>query len=124
MTMSSQQLENLIAKFPRESEAIARLNEFIVAEEQLPMNLHVFTINRLIDKIMPESLLAFSEILSLLEKEGVLRKIFRIESPTTKAGINDYSSFFDIPDVIHDPNIDQDIKVKTDDVKLLYSVVK
>jgi hypothetical protein len=73
---------------------------------------------------MPKSLLAFSEILSLLEKEGILRKIFRIESPTTKAGIDDYSSFLDIPDIVHDPNIDQDIQVKTDNVKLLYSVIK
>ena len=124
MTMSSKQLESLIKKYPLESEAITRLSAFIEAEEQFPTDTHVFPINRLISKIMPKSALAFSEILAYLESEGILKKIFRIESPTTKAGIQDFPTIIDIPKAIHDPNVDRLIEISADDVKLLYSVIK
>ncbi|MCG8036148.1 MAG: hypothetical protein JAZ19_03850 [Candidatus Thiodiazotropha taylori] len=120
--MSSQQLESLIHRYPQERESITRLFDLIEAEKKLITRHRVFTINRLIDKIMPRSILALSEILSVLEQQGILKKILRVESPTTKAGIKDFSSYMDIPNIIHDPYSDTELNIKSDDVKLLYSV--
>jgi hypothetical protein len=122
--MSLKQLENLIHRYPHERDSIIRLFDIIEAEEKLISKPHIFTINRIFEKTRPTSTLQFAEILSFLEQQGILQKILRVESPTTKAGIKDFSTYLDIPHVIHDPYSDTDINIKSDNVVLLYSVVK
>ncbi len=122
MNTSSQRLESLIDRFPQERDSIERLRTLIEAELNSDGTSHVFSIRRLIDKIMPSSNFAFSEILTVLEEGGVLEKILRVESPFTKMGISDFHSLLDIPPVIHDPSQDIDLEVLSENVKLLYRV--
>lgn len=124
MSMSSKQLENLIHRYPHERDSLFRLFDIIEAEEKHISKTHVFTINRILEKTKPTSTLQFAEILAFLEQEGILQKIFRVESPTTKVGIKDFSTYLDIPHVIHDPYSDTDISIESDNVVLLYSVIK
>lgn len=119
--MSTINLKVLIDKFPEDRETIQKLLN-IFAEESERAQQKEFSINRLFDRVSPRSVLALAQILNYLENDGALQKIIRVESPNY-GGIADFSSLFDVPEVIHDWRRDVEMFVTPDDINIFYKVI-
>jgi hypothetical protein len=61
--------------------------------------------------VKPPSPDVLALVLDELEKNGVVTRVFRVESPTTHGGIRDFNSIDEIPPIIHDWTTDEDIEV-------------
>lgn len=119
--MSTINLKVLIDKFPEDRETIQKLLN-IFAEESERAQQKEFSVNRLFDRVSPRSVLALAQILNYLENDGALQKIIRVESPNY-GGIADFSSLFDVPEVIHDWRRDVEMFVTPDDINIFYKVI-
>lgn len=120
--MSSKSFENLTSKIPKEEGAsLHRLEEYICALKSSNQDI-VLTINRLYDILSPSSHSALVLILQSLMNAGVLKQVIRVVSPKTGAGIGEFSSLTEIPNVIHDLTVDEDIEVHENDIKILYKM--
>lgn len=77
----------------------------------------------LVAKVNPTSVSSLSVILAELTKAGLLRRIIRVESPTMRGGIKDFSSLEEVPPTISDWRGDeQEIEVTPDRLRVYYSV--
>jgi len=122
MNISEAELEALIAKYPSEEASIDRLRSFIASERSADdVADHVFTLERLVRIIRPESSWNFAYILSELARSGVLNQFVRLYS-SSGTGLEDFDSIENVPAKVHDMTIDQEVDVGPDDVKILFKL--
>ena len=122
MNMYSGRYDSLISKLPREREAIERFIDLIEAKVAAKARSSILDANRLYDLIKPTSYDSLIEILNIFEREGIIEKRIRLESPQTKVGIKDFKSILDIPSTVHDQSQDLDIEVRPENLRLIYIV--
>lgn len=115
--MSSTKLDALISEFPEEVEAIERLREMMSAPPLAPL-----TVQRLYDLVRPSSLRALALIMSRATQKGITKKFFRVESKRM-GGIGDFNKLEEIPQVMFDSRLGEEIEVQDDQVSLLYRFV-
>ena len=109
--------EFIISKFPFEREALARLGHFLNNHGQ---GGEQFTFNRLCEVVEPHSREQFAAALGELVRQGILKQVIRVISPTTRGGIKDFDSLTDVPDRIHDWRADSELEVEPDNLRILY----
>jgi hypothetical protein len=80
-----------------------------------------FTFEYLVHKIDPPSPEDLAAALALLVKDGVLRQTVRVESPVDHGGIGDYASIEEIPNELPDWRTGQDIAVRPEYLRVIYS---
>ena len=61
-------------------------------------------------------------LLGWLVRHGVVKLIFRVESPERNAGIEDFESFDDVPDRIFDRYTAREIAVTPQNLRTVYEV--
>jgi hypothetical protein len=115
--MSSTKLDALISEFPEEGAAIERLRAMVSEPPAAPL-----TVQRLYDLMKPSSLRALALIMSRATQEGMTQKFFRVESKRM-GGIGDFDKLEEIPQVIFDSRLGEEIEVQDDQVNLLYRIV-
>lgn len=120
--MSSQKLLDTIADAPLGPDARRRLLELFEGAQQDPVHRY-YDLSRLIQLISPSDPAALTLALKYLADNNLVRRIVRLESPTTHIGIHDYSSIQDIPDEIYDPTSDSYVKVHPDLLSVGYELV-
>jgi len=108
-------LKSLIAKYPSEGPAIARLAELLRSGEHKE-----YTLNRLSDLVNPDSVEVFAGVLGELVRSGDIKLVIRVVSPATQGGIAEFTSLDEVPHVLHDWRTDRDLEVKTDDLRVVY----
>ena len=106
--MSSSGFGNLIGRLlrPRPDRIRQQLIELFQnrpGREYTPQQLYL--------EISPSSAEALALVLDELSREGVVRRVYRVESPMSHSGIKDFSSIEEIPEVLHDWTVDQEIEV-------------
>lgn len=97
MNMSSAQFQNLTNQFPSEAHAIRRLESLFVGNKKTRIPL-----NGLYELTSPSSNYALLKILMELEKAGCIAKLYQVVSPMNGEGIQEYTTFMDIPSEIAD----------------------
>src|SRR5258708_6770163 len=97
MSISLQKFDDLTAEFPEDRDLLMRLRDLVIAPKQREM-----TLDHLALKLHARSSTTLAQILEKLTSAGVIRRVFRIESPKTKASIKDVESFLDVPAIIDD----------------------
>jgi len=108
-------LDSLIAKYPSERRAIARLAEVLSSGEHKE-----YTLNRLSDLVHPNNVESLAGALGELVRSGELKLIVRVISPSTHGGIRDFHSLDEVPEVVRDWRSDTDIEVKPQDLRVMY----
>ena len=117
--MSSLKLDEIIGEFPAGKRTIQRLES--VLSKATPDQ--VYTFESLYNKVSPPSPELLSLILAELERRGILQKVIRLESPTTKGGLGDYRSIFEVPEVVRDWRSDnKEIRVEPENLRVLFRV--
>lgn len=117
-------LDFLTAKYPKSTDLIERLGDFIQAEVELEAKgvpPREYSVNRIFDELHPDSAAVLVAVLEDLVVEGFLSKKFVVESPTL-GGIGSFDSIIDVPSVIHDWRTDQEIVVDPSNIKVFFSV--
>jgi hypothetical protein len=109
-------LDSLIAKYPSERDAIARLAEVLSSDEHKE-----YTLNRLSDLVHPNSVESLAGALGELVRSGELKLIVRVISPSTLGGIKDFRSLEEVPHVVRDWRSDTEIEVKPQNLRLVYT---
>jgi hypothetical protein len=102
-------------EFPQEEAAIARLAELSEQPKKLEM-----TIDHLVLQTSAKSFLALLKILERLVSSGTAERVYRVESPESHAPIQDFSSFRNVPERIHDWHRGEELAVTPRNVRLLY----
>jgi hypothetical protein len=97
-------------------EATARLQN-LLAEARPGQE---FTFPRLVGLIKPASAEGLAQALVLLEKRGRVKRVIRVESPSSKGGIGEYKSFEEVPEEIYDRRRDVTIRVKPEYLRVIY----
>lgn len=117
--MFSEKLSNLMNKNPENQDVYRRLGELY---EEMGSNPKAsLPLLRMLDRLrLPPSLNTFS-VIRALEVEGVLRKFIRVESPS-QAGLEDFNSIMDVPDVMEDFRTGMELKITSENIKVLYSI--
>src|SRR4051794_16789194 len=96
--MSSRPFEKTMARFAHESAAVARIEEMLRASGPLAE----FTFQHFYVYAQPSSPEALALILQDLTSQGVLHRVFRVESPSWGGGLGDYETLQEIPPRVHD----------------------
>ncbi len=79
-----------------------------------------FTLNDLYDLLHPDSREELAMVLADLVKQGKIKQVIRVISPTKQGGIKDFNSLDDVPQSIHDWRTDTEIEVHPDDLRVVY----
>ena len=95
---------------PAKPEAERLRQQLIALFRNHPKNL--YTPQQLYLSVRPSSPELMSVVLDELAREGVVRRIFRVESPRSHNGIGDFASITDIPPRIYDKNVEEEIEVE------------
>jgi hypothetical protein len=82
----------------------------------------VYTFEHLYQEVSPSSPEVLALILSELVQRGFLEKLVRVESPSNRGGIKDFTSVTDVPEKIYDWRSDREIEVQPDDLRVLFRV--
>jgi hypothetical protein len=112
-------------KYPREKEAVKRLEALINAasdpsRDNKPSG--EYTFEHLYEKIRPSSPEVLAAMLADLEMQGLIRRIIRVESRTRGGGIHDYSSLLEVPPTVRDWRADEDMTVTPQDLRVLFTL--
>ena len=122
MTTSETELDTLIAKYPSEEDAIERLREFISEQYSAEdFQKKVFTLDRLLSLVRPQSTWDFAYVLSDLATKGILHQLVRLHS-SSGPGLRDFERIEDVPATIHDMTIDQEVEVSPENLKVVYKL--
>lgn len=108
-------LKNLTSEFPRETEALLRLNDLIASAE---VGRTYFPLAKLYDVSRFSSQYIFTYVIDSLVNDGVFKKILRIE--TENGGIEDFSDIDEVPNKIKDWRTGEEIVVKPGYIKVLF----
>lgn len=117
--MSSIKLDHLIKQFPEEREVFGRLQKFLDERSGECGKIVEITVQRMYDLLKPSSQRVLALLMITLVKEGIFRKLLRVESDAM-GGIGDFRTVSEIPAVLFDPSIGHNIEVRLDQVKLIY----
>jgi hypothetical protein len=79
-----------------------------------------FTFQSLFLKANPPSSELLAVVLDDLARGGKVRRVFRVESPTTHVGLGDFASIVDIPEVIRDEAAEADVEVRPDFIRPIF----
>lgn len=106
----------LIDRFPREGAEAARRFQALVEGEPSAE----FTFAHLVHELdpIPDRVLAL--MLALLQSEGVVRRVVRVQSRIGRAGIGDFGSISDVPSELPDSFTDTTVEVTPDDLLIVY----
>lgn len=63
-----------------------------------------------------------AQALEDMQKQGLVQRIVRVESPTAGGGIEDYESVLDVPAEIYDWRAERTIRVKPADLEVVYTI--
>lgn len=116
MNTFSQRFAALIDDFPEERESLALLAKLIQSDRHREM-----TLDHLILTLSPHSVESLVRILERLAHEGAIERSYRVESPKTKAKIEDFTSFEDIPETVYDDKTGTELQVTPRDLRVIYS---
>lgn len=117
--MYSMSLSTLINKYPDKADTFKRINQLWVGSTTISEN--VYTLSKLLDMLCLNSSLDSVMTIKTLEKEGVVLKVLRVESPAL-GGLEDFSSLVDIPNVIEDFRTGLEFIVKPENILILYKI--
>ena len=117
--MSLHNLSTLISKYPDKADTFKHINSFISARKTILDN--SYPLSNLLDKLCLKSSMNSLLTIQILEDEGVISKIFRVESPSL-GGLGDFNSISEIPLIINDFRTDTDLKVKPQHISVLYKI--
>jgi len=109
--------ESIANSHPSEQAAIGKLKQLLVRPRAHPEE---FTLNRLCDLVAPHDRDEFAMILGELSRQGLLKLIVRVISPTTQGGVGDFSTLADVPHVIHDRRTDTNLEVSSENLRIVY----
>lgn len=115
--MFLQRFANITAEFPLERDALARLGELIGTGVQRRLTLdHIFL------RVRPHSEVDFVRLLERLVAMGAIERVYQVESPATRAPLEEFSSYDRIPESIFDVSSEMEIPVTPRNVRPLYLV--
>jgi hypothetical protein len=120
MTMSLQNLDNIITEFPEERDSVKRLEGYLRSAIEAGIDREL-TVQRLYDVVHPSSQRALAKILIRLVQAGIFKEVVRVESDAS-GGIADFSSLLDVPPVIFDGRIGRIVEVRSDQIHLIYKL--
>ena len=118
MNTFSTELDRLIRKVPQEREAFKRFFDVLLADASSRPK--YYTVNRLFEKLAPNSIYGLTQVLTVLMEAGFLQRIIRVHSPSTGDGIADFATIENIPKTIHDVYNDMDLDVTPENMDVLY----
>jgi hypothetical protein len=110
-------LSNLTSKYPDKAGVFELISKFNQVSPEISEN--VYTLSKLLDKLSLNSSFDSALVINILQKEGIISKLLRVESPSL-GGIGNFSSISEIPNVIHDFRTDTEIEVSPDNILVLY----
>ncbi|MFT5048579.1 MAG: hypothetical protein ACI8UP_005582 [Porticoccaceae bacterium] len=118
--MSSVNLEALTSEFPALTGVVKRLVTFLESTACTATQDKFYSYDRIsvIAETQPNQELA--TVLSRLVQGGLLEQVIRVEN--NSAGIGDFNSISEIPELIHDWRTDSDIAVTPDKLHLYYKL--
>jgi hypothetical protein len=108
-------LINLTPEFPRDIEALSRLDSLLTKDDGRGS---LFTLANLYETANFSSQYVFNYVLDRLIQDGILKKVVRVE--TALGGIDDFPDIEDVPEEIHDWRIGETIAVKPEFIKILF----
>lgn len=111
-------LKDIIDRNPNERQAIERLEAWL---EGKPLKGKVFPFERMYEIVQPSSMTALARILYELVQYGILKETVSVES-SNGGGIASFDSVTDVPDVIHDLRTDTEMRVRPENIRVLYRV--
>lgn len=117
MSTSSTNFSGLADEYPAERDTLRRIEELLSSGGRAEM-----TLDRLVQRVAPVSVEALTIILESLAQAGVIRRVFRIESPWAQAPIDDYPSYRDIPLDVYDYHVGRDLHVTPEHVRVMYTI--
>ncbi len=117
MNLSSPNFGSITSEFPEERDTLARLNTLLSSGRHQEM-----TLDHLALEVSPHSVDAFVRILERLVRMGVIGRVYRLESPSSRGKIEDYHSFASIPQRTLDWHADSQIDVTPRDIRVLYTL--
>lgn len=120
MTMSLQNLDNIITEFPEERDSVKRLEGYLRSAIEAGVDREL-TVQRLYDVVHPSSQRALAKILIRLVQAGIFKEVVRVESDAN-GGIADFPSLLDVPPVIFDGRIGRNVEVRSDQIHLIYKL--
>ena len=122
MTISEIELDNLTSRYPSEGDAIGRLRDLIAKQQSKGDAVSaVYSMARLVSLAQPQSSWNFAHILAELSTSGVLEQKLRLRS-SSGVGIGDFGSYDEVPEIIHDITIDQEVEVDPEDLEVIYKI--
>jgi hypothetical protein len=102
--------------FPSDTDTVQRLEGiFRKASPQ-----QEFTFQKLFQLVRPSSPQALVLILDELVHEGLIRRLFRVESPQSGGGLRDYETLEEIPETLHDWRTDEVTEVTPENVRPIF----
>lgn len=117
--MSSEKLERIINKYPKDRKTISRLDG-LISESTGEGKGKEYTFEFLVHKLSPSS----PEVLALILAECVqlklISKVVRVESPSNRGGIGDFPSVTTVPSKVHDWRVDEMLAVTPEDLRVIF----
>jgi hypothetical protein len=107
--------ESITSKYPSEQEALSKLRNLLSSPRA-----GEFTLNRLCELVAPNDRDEFAIILGDLARNGLVKLIVRVVSPSTQGGVGDYSTLDEVPKVVHDRRTDTALEVTSENLRIIY----
>jgi hypothetical protein len=117
--MSLQSLSSLISKYPDKADTFDRITKAFSVDSTMQDD--VYSLSSLLEKLCLKSSINSILTVKILENEGFISKIFRVESPSL-GGLGDYESLTKIPLTVHNWREDTDLRVTPENISILYKI--
>jgi hypothetical protein len=111
-------LRDIRKEFPGSGEAINRLEALLNEAKGAGAE---YSLEHLYEVIHPDSLGVLAELLTWLTERHYVDRVFRVLSPRSGLGIQDFPSLGEVPDRIFDAiDTESEIDVRDDNIAVLY----
>lgn len=103
-----------MAEFPRDVDrrVVERLSRLFEAQSEYTFS----SLVKLIQQVEPLSAEALGVILSHLAENGVIAFVFRLESPFSHLGLEEFTSVLDIPNRFYDADSEREFDVRPENI--------
>ena len=115
MIMLSEKYGQLIKMYPEEKSLVIKLQQLVEDSSSRSE----FSINRLIDKLEPNSVYILPQVLTSAVECHVLTRVFRVLSPSL-IGLEDYDSITEVPSEIYDYTEGETLMITPENIELIY----